>query len=105
MFERLAFLQSETVRFGNNGDDIDNLTKFFHHSHVYGAERMAGRVNKVQAAVDARVLDVAVTHRRKLLAKVRAVLVLDILHNWVPATVSTNPPVNTRSFETGEEHM
>ena len=86
LFERLAFLQSETVRFGNNRDDIDDLTKFFHHSHVYGAERMASRVDKVQAAVDTRVLDVTVTHRRELLAKVRAVLVLDILHNWVPAT-------------------
>jgi len=62
---------------------------------------MAGRVDKVQAAVDARVLDVTVTHRRKLLAKVRAVLVLDILHNWVPATRPTNTPINTRSLETG----
>ena len=94
MFERLAFLQSETVRFGNNGDDIDDLTKFFHHSHVYGAERMASRVDKVQAAVDARVLDVTVTHRRKLLAKVRAVLVLDILHNWVPAS-----NINSSSYQ------
>ena len=101
MFERLAFLQSETVRFGNNRDDIDDLTKFFHHSHVYGAERMAGRVDKVQAAVDTRVLDVTVTHRRELLAKVRAVLVLDILHNWVPATTLTVPRVKTSSLKTG----
>ena len=53
---------------------------------------MSGRVDKVQAAVNARVLDVTVTHRRELLAKVRAVLVLDILYNWVPATTSTMLP-------------
>ena len=45
-------------------------------------------VDKVQAAMDARVLDVTVTHGRELFAKVRAMLVLNILHNWVPATTS-----------------
>jgi hypothetical protein len=36
---------------------------------------MTSWVDKVQAAVDARVLDVTVTHRRELLAEVCAVLV------------------------------
>ena len=89
LFERLALLQSETVRLGNNRNDIDNFTEFFHDNHVYRTERMTGWVDKVQAAVDARVLDVTVTHRRELLAEVCAVLVLNILHNWVPAITST----------------
>ena len=53
---------------------------------------MSGRVDEVQATVDACILDVTVTHRRKLLAKVRAVLVLDILYNRIPTTKSTTHP-------------
>ena len=58
---------------------------------------MSGWVDEVQAAVDARVLDVTVTHCRELLAKVCAVLVLDILYNWVPATTL----LSTHFLETG----
>ena len=61
---------------------------------------MSGWVDKVKAAVNARVLDVTVTHRRELLAKVRAVLVLDILHDWVPALTPTIALVNTGSPKT-----
>jgi hypothetical protein len=46
---------------------------------------VAGGVEEVQAAVDAGVLDVAVPHGGKLLAEVRAVLVLDVLDDGVPA--------------------
>ena len=46
---------------------------------------MACRVDEVQAAVDARILDVTVSHGRQFLAKIRAVLVLDVLDNRVPA--------------------
>ena len=48
---------------------------------------MAGRVDEKEAAVDTRVLDVAVADCGKLLAEVRAVLVLDVLDNGVPAAV------------------
>ena len=61
---------------------------------------MSGGVDEVQAAVDARVLDVTVTHRRELLAKVCAVLVLNILYNWVPATTSKTL-LSTHFLETG----
>lgn len=46
---------------------------------------MAGGADEVQAAVDTRVLDVAVTHSGELFAQVRAVLVLDVLDDGVPA--------------------
>ena len=46
---------------------------------------MASGVDEVQAAVDARVLDVSVTHGGQLLAQVRAVLVFDVFNDWVPA--------------------
>jgi len=99
LFERVALVISETVRLGNNRNDIDNFAQFFHNNHVYGAKRVSCRVDKVKAAVDARVLDVTVTHRSELLAKVRAVLVLDILDNRIPATTSTTVLSTTAFLE------
>ena len=46
---------------------------------------MASWVDEIQAAVNTRVLDVAVTDSSELLAKVRAVLVLNVFYNWIPA--------------------
>ena len=48
---------------------------------------MPSRIDKVQAAVDARVLNVPVTHGRQFLAQIRAVLVLDVFHNGIPAVI------------------
>ena len=48
---------------------------------------MAGRVDEEEAAVDTSVLDVAVAHGSEFLAEVRAVLVLDVLDDRVPAAV------------------
>lgn len=45
---------------------------------------MAGRIDEEESAVDAGVLDVAVTHGCQLFAKVGTVLVLDVLDDRVP---------------------
>ena len=47
--------------------------------------RMAGRLDEEQATVDAGVLNVALTLRSELLAKVGGMLVFDVLHNGIPA--------------------
>ena len=46
---------------------------------------MASRVDEVKAAVDASVLDVTVSHGSQFFAKVRGVLVLDVLNDRIPA--------------------
>lgn len=46
---------------------------------------MSRRVDEEQRAVNPRILDVAISHRRQLLSEVRAVLVLDIFDDRVPA--------------------
>ena len=94
LFEGFTFFQSETVGLGNDRNDVDNFAEFFHDNHIYRTERMSSWVDEVQAAVDARVLDVTVTHRRELLAKVCTVLVFDIFHNWIPATILITRFVN-----------
>ena len=82
--ELLALLDSQAVRLGDDGNDVDDLAELLHHDDVDGAEGVPGRVDEEEGAVDARVLDVAVALRGELLAEVRAVLVLDVLDNRVP---------------------
>ena len=85
MLERVTLLKRQAVRLGDDRDNIDNLAELLHHNDIDRPEGVAGRVDEEQAAVDTRVLDMAVTLRGELLAEVRAVLVLDVLDNRVPA--------------------
>ena len=89
MLERVTLLKRQAVRLGDDRDNIDNLAELLHHNDIDRPEGVAGRVNEEQAAVDTRVLDMAVTLRGELLAEVRAVLVLDVLHDRVPAAQRT----------------
>ena len=36
--ELLALLDSQAVRLGDDGDDVDDLAEFLHHNHVDGTE-------------------------------------------------------------------
>jgi hypothetical protein len=45
---------------------------------------MAGWLDEEQATVDAGILDITVTLGSEFLSKVCRMLVLDVLHNWVP---------------------
>ena len=84
-FEFLALIQCQAITFCDDGNNVDDLAKLFHHNDVNWAQRMAGGVDEVQAAVDAGVLDVTITHGSQLLAKVRGVLVLDVFNDRIPA--------------------
>ena len=84
--EQIALDQGKAIGLGNDRHDVDDLAKLLHDNDVDRAQRVARRVDEVQAAVDTCVLDVAVTHGSQLLAQVRAVLVLDVLDDRVPAT-------------------
>lgn len=86
LFEHLPLLKHQTVRLGNDRDDIDDLAQFLHDDNINRAERVAGGVDEEQTAVNTRVLDVAVPHSGELLAEVGAMLVLDVFYNGVPAT-------------------
>ena len=85
MLEDLPFFHRQTVRLGDDWHDIDNLAQFLHHDDVDRAKRVTSRVDEVQAAVNTCVLDVAVTNGCQLFAQVRAVLVLDVFDDSVPA--------------------
>ena len=83
--EQITLDQGKAIGLGNDRHDVDDLTELLHDNDVDGAQRVACGVDEVQAAVDTCVLDMAVTLRGELLAKVRAVLVLDVFDNRVPA--------------------
>lgn len=69
--EAVTLLQSQTVTLGNNGYDIDNVAQFLHHDNINRTEVVPGRVDKVEATVNARVLDITLTLSSQLLAQVR----------------------------------
>lgn len=54
---------------------------------VSGYERVTGGLDEEQAAVNASVLDVALTLSSELLAEIGGVLILDVFDNGVPAKV------------------
>jgi hypothetical protein len=87
VLESLALLKGQAVALGNDGDDIDDIAQLLQNDNVNGLEGMAGRLDEEETAVDACVLDVALALSRQLFVEVRAVLVLDVLDNRVPAAV------------------
>ena len=87
VLEQLPLLQCQTVRLGNDRHDIDRLAQLLQHDDINRLEGMTGRADEVQAAVDPRVLDVALTLGSELFPQVCTVLVLDVLDNGVPAAV------------------
>jgi hypothetical protein len=60
------------------------------YKEQYSDVRVSGGLDEEQAAVNAGVLDVALTLSSELLTEVGGVLVLDVLHNGVPASVVVN---------------
>ena len=87
LLEGGTLLKSQAITLGNDGHDVDELAQLLQHDDVDGLEAVTGGVDEEQAAVDARVLEVALALGGELLAQVGAVLVLDVLDNGVPAAL------------------
>ena len=67
VLEKLPLLQGETISLGNDGHDIDRLAELLENDNVDRFEGVASRGDKVQAAMDARVLDVSLSLSSQLL--------------------------------------
>jgi len=87
VLEGLTLFQSQGVGLCNDGDNVDNLAQLLQDDDIDGLESVTSRLDEVQAAVDASILDVAVALGGELLAQVGRVLVLDVLDDRVPASV------------------
>ena len=60
---------------------------------------MARRLDEEQAAVDTGVLDISLTLSCELLSEVCGVLVLDVLDDWIPASVVVDLITITRGID------
>ena len=90
MLEGIPLLERQGIRLGDDRDNVDNLAKLLHHDDINRAQGVARRVDEEQGDVNTRVLDVTVALCGELLAEVRAVLVLDVLDNGIPAEQGVN---------------
>jgi len=90
LFECCAFLQRQAISLGDYRNNIDKITQLFEDDNVNGLEAVASRLDEVQAAMNARILDVALALGCKLLMKVGTVLVLDVFDDWFPASIVVN---------------
>ena len=86
MLEGIPLLERQGIRLGDDRDNVDDLAELLHDNDINRAEGVARRVDEEEGTVDTGVLDVTVALRGELLAKVGAVLVLDVLDNRIPAT-------------------
>lgn len=84
LLERLPFVKGQAVGLGDDRNDVYDLAELLHDSDIDSSEGVACGVDEVQTAMDASVLDETITHGGKLLAEVRAVLVLYVLHDRIP---------------------
>jgi hypothetical protein len=87
LLELGTLLKSQAITLGNDGHDVDELAQLLEHDDVDGLERVTRGLDEEQAAVDAGVLQVALTLGSELLAEVGTVLVLDVLDYGVPAAL------------------
>lgn len=87
LLKRRPLLHGQRVALRNHRHHVHKLAQLLQHDDVDRLERVSARLDEEQAAVDARVLQVALPLRRQLLAQVRAVLVLDVLDDRIPAPV------------------
>lgn len=99
LLESETLLQSQGIGLGNDRNDVDNIGQLLQHDNIDGLQGVAGGLDEEQAAVDAGVLDVALTLRGKLLSEVGRVLVLDVLDDRVPAAVVVDQVAVTRGID------
>lgn len=87
LLELLALLEGERVGLGDDGNNVDDIGQLLQNDNVDGLEGVTRGLDEEQTAVDASVLDVALTLSSELLSQVGRVLVLDVLDDGVPASV------------------
>ena len=87
LLELLTLLYRQGVSLGNDGHNIDHVRELLQHNNVDWLQRMSGRLDEEQAAVNAGILDITLSLRCEFLSQVRGVLILDVLDDGVPAAV------------------
>lgn len=87
LLECLTLLEGQRIRLGNDWNNVDDIGKLLEHNNIDWLQGVARWLDEEQATVNAGVLDIALSLSSELLAEICGVLVLDVLDNWVPASV------------------
>ena len=83
MLEALKISWTESVRLGNDGNQVDSGAKTLHDFDIQRLQRVSGWANEVQAGVDAEINAVNAT-RLLLLKHVGFVLIVEELDDRLP---------------------
>jgi len=87
LFESSAFLKRKGISLCDDRHDIDNIGELLQDHNVNWFEGVARRLNEEQAAVNPCVLNVSLSLRSELLSEIGTMLVLDVFHNGIPASI------------------
>ncbi len=87
LLECLALFKSERVGLGDDWNNVDNIGELLKNDNIDWLQGMAGWLDEEETAVDTGVLNVALSLCGELLAEVCGVLILDVLDDWVPASI------------------
>lgn len=85
LLECEPLLHRQAVRLGNDRHYVHNLAQFLQHDNVNRTQGMPGWINEEQRAVNPGVMNVTISHCRQFFSKIRAMLVLDVFDDRVPA--------------------
>lgn len=66
LLEGHALFKGEGVGFGNNGNDVDDVRELLQHNDIDRLKRVAGWLDEEEAAMDAGILNVALSLRSEL---------------------------------------
>lgn len=102
LLELLTLLNGQGVGLGNDGNDVDNIRKLLQDDNVDGLQGVTRGLNEEETAVNAGVLDVALSLCSELLAQVRGVLILDVLDDGIPAAVVVDKVAVARGIDNVE---
>ena len=87
ILEHLPLLQRQAIRLRNDRYDIHRLAELLQHHDIDRLECVASWSDEIQTAVDSGVLNVPLSLRCQLFAKVSTMLVFDVLDDGIPAAV------------------
>ena len=87
LLEGATLFKCERVRLGNDWHNVDNVRELLKDDDIDGLESMARRLNEEEAAVNAAILNVALSLGGQFLSKIRGVLIFDVFDDWIPASI------------------
>lgn len=94
-------LVRQSVRLGNDGNQVDLGVKTLHHLNVEGLQRVAGRLDEEDTRVDAVVHNV---HPVDLVLGIQVSIeaLLDVIRDWPPGLVVVDKVAETRGINNSQ---